>query len=1016
MKVRSHFSPFPHFFPSALSATMLACLTACGGGGSSGLPDGSSANTSNSSSSTGTSTASSEDQMKARLAFVAEASMKDDPVTIAQAATLSQLVDSGANFDASVVKAKFDLVRSEFQAWSATARASALDAQMQVFRITAKQLDGAIANSQKFVTQAMYRTVDVSGQTTVFTPGPVPSNAVWNKLASQNYQSVLDGLYTSCQSSTIVKKACDDAFSVKVSLQFTDRCATSTEGWCTALKNNSLKTDQANLLRDQMQQAMTQLQGLAYACSQGKTECAAQDPDLKTAKKGVALIGTASKGLKWVGAIDERQMKQFQSVAEGLGAVAVNSAKIYRILGTVDPIGIWDKATTVKNWTALIFGDAKKSGGLNLAINDIESLLNAFSSIEGAIHGIVEVFGGTSVSSTDAQLLEGIKQIQDMIRALQANMTARFDSVDYQLATISVNMADSLQTVNRNVLDLSAKAEAAQRAMSMLANGLNRLDTSLSAAISALAEQNLVGLQSIERDAGQNQAEDDLVTAFNWTMSASIDATSTSNSGSSDFLDDLYGQLSTRGISFNLGYLSRMSMVYTGTPITTVLVANPDTIVFGGRRYLDILRLRPAYAKAAAPMVYRQLQQLLNDRILPAQAFVGAVQNSNLINALQASYADRAAELKAAIEAAAPAFLRAKSPVGYDYSLLPLWGADDQATQYVPRFFRLGKLLPCDGTFGPVLSVPTNWGALVDDVSSNAELLGLTYIDACYALPSSNNGWGQMWLEKIKVDRYWAWGGLDITINTSVGGKTVKSRTLAVPDAAGRGYLNSRREGICFFFTKDDIRIAAQAVPAANVVAAAWQDGTKFSGNDWCNDVGVKPSNLSSAFSTSSTLTFQWPAEAGRNEALQRIKNARQSLRQDFNAYVALAIRAKTGDVGAAALRLDGARLALSVALQAGYPQAMIDNLGFRAAFNGKEALPDSLAVADMLAASDASNTTSVDFVTLASTRSIGLAQLVEAERQRVKAGQAKYVNPILENLRIEMELQLAVARAALSK
>ena len=1020
MKAHKPFSQLVNIFLCMMCATLLACLTACGGGGSSGptaTPDTpkTASQPASSPNSPPPEVVGSEDQMKKRLAFVAEASMKDDPVTIAQAATLSQLAESGSSFDAALFKSKFELVRSEFQTWSATARASALDSQMQVFRITARQLDGAIANSQKIVTQAMYQTVSVTSQTTVFTPGPVPANAAWNKLASQSYPEVLDRLYAACDTNATTRAACDNGFSVKASLSFTDRCGTSSDEWCTALKNNSLKPAQANLLRDNMLQAMSKLQGLAYSCAQGKTECAAQDPDLKAAKKSVAYIAAATKALKWSGAINDRQVQQIQSVSQGLGAIAVNSTKIYRVLSTIDPVGLWDKATTVKNWTALLFGDAKKSGGLNLAVTDIESLVNAFSSIDGAIHGIIEVFGGSNVSSTDAQLLAGIKQIQEMIKALQANMTARFDSVDYQLATISVNMGDGLNTVNQNVADLSAKAEAAQRAMSTLASGLNRLDTSLSAAISALAEQNLVSLQSIERDAGQNQAEADLVTTFNWIMAASVDATSTTNSGASDFLDDVYPQLSSRSLSQSLGYLNCMAAAYAGALVSTDIVANPDTIVFGGRRYLDILRLRPDYAKTAAPMVARQLQQLLNDRILPAQAYVGALQNSALIGALQDNYAARAADLKAAIEASAPAFQHLKSPVGFDYSLLPMWGADDQATQYVPRFYRLGKLLPCDATFGPVLSVPANWSSLVDEVSRNAELLGLTTINACYSLPN-NNGWGQVWLEKIKVDRYWAWGGLDLTISTSVSGKTVKSRLLSVPDSTGRGYLSSRREGICFFFTTDDIRVAVQAVPAANVVAAAWEDGTKFVGNDWCADVGVKPSNMSTAFSNTSTLSYQWAAATGCDAVLQSIKTARQSLRKEFYANVAQAIRGKTGDVGAAAQRLDGARLALSMALQAAYPQAIIDNLGVRAAFYGKEALPDSLAVADALANADAANTSPVDFVTQAKTRSSGLALLVVAERQRVKAGQAKYVNPILENLRIEVELQLAIAKAAQNK
>lgn len=967
-------------------------------------------------------TTSAEDQLKNKLVFVAQATIYNaDPATIAQAATLARLVSSGSAFDAAVVKEKFELARKDLETWAATARGSRLDTQVNAFKFTAQRLNEVVADSQRLVLQAMGTTFasyaaggsTVGAQTTVFTPGSVPPSAEWAELNKVNYEAVLDNLYSSCQKNAITRAACDRAFAVNVSMSYAERCAKTAESWCTTLRDSLLKPNQADVLRTRIATLTSNLQGLAYACAQGKTECAAEDQTLKNGAKAVAVVTQLSRGLEFIGAISSNQVDQYKAVAEGMAAIYVHSAKAYGILRAADPLDIWDQATKLENWGALIFGDAKESGGLNLSIQDIQSLVGAFTGIEGAVTGIIKVFGPSlGGGNADAQILAGIKAIQDMIRALQVNMTARFDSVDYQLASLSVQMVDGLGTVNGNILDVGVKQDAALAALASLSSSLVRMDAQMSAAIADLSKQFLVGVQSIERDAGQGEYASDLVSIFNWTYASSIDATGSSAVFGFNYLDDVYDQLSGHSTGYNLNYMNGVAAAYTGAFLASDRVPNPELVVFGTRKYLDILRLRPAYFQAAAPMVARELQTLLTERIIPAQNFTIAMQNSTLIDELFKAYLARLSELDEAIKASAPAFQRSRSPVGLDFSLVGMWGADDQATSYVPKFYRLNKLVPCSGTMGPTLSMISNWQSLTDSVSLNAEALGVSELSVCYSLPLSNNGWGTYWPEKIKIDRYWAWGGLDLSINSYIGTTSLRTKLLAVPDAAGRGYLHQQRVGICFFFTTGDLRVATSAVPASTVVATAWETGTKFVGNDWCAGAGVVPANLSAIFSSSAVTTADWAETASRITVFDQIKTTRDALRRDFYGITAQALRVKSGDVGAAANRLDGAWLALRTALEIAYPQAMVDNLGFRLAFFGNQALPDSGVVADLVGTANPSTVTPVDIQSLAQNRADGLKLLVDAEAARVKTGQAKYLNPALDNLRIEVELWIGAANA----
>ena len=629
--------------------------------------------------------------------------------------------------------------------------------------------------------------------------------------------------------------------------------------------------------------------------------------------------------------------------------------------------------------------------------------------ITSSVKAVLSLFDSQG-AGTDAQVLAVLAELQRSLTALRIEMHARFDIVDTKLDTMYLTMIDGLAAINNKAIDTNTKLDQVRQSIARIDQQVGWLSWNLEAWLSDLSRQDLNQVIGLAGPILEEEFKRELSLIFNYVKNTTVDSLH-AGPASRDYLDQSYDELKF-SLGYNVNYLANYPTGRFDAPaIYGQRLANPSELVYALQMYLSLTTRYPAYAANSAATIRDQAQQMLDQRVKPISAFISSIQGYNgLFDLLAADYRQKAMELQLAVTNHQKSFLLEQSAAGQDMSIFDVFGGIDQTTTFVPLAVRLDRLGPCSGT-GPTLTLPDNWKLVFDNATArNAEALGLGNLSSCYSFDNAGEGgWSNLQLLKIKTDRYWAWGTLNVRVSSSIDGSPVSARLLV--DPVGSPYA---RDSICFYFTTSNINIAPSAVPAASVLGQAWE-GTFQQPIDWCSGF-YAPSNLKVAFETRSVPVLDWTsANPTKKAEVEKAVAARlQDLKQRLLASISNEMQS-SGPVGLAAKRLTASKLVIQRYLELALPDQIENNYPLRSLFYGTEAMPDdsSLASQFLIAAQHAATVTALPDVTVtANAKADQLSTLLAPVLARIRAGQARESISDLAAVQVQLDLLLSAMRS----
>lgn len=943
-----------------------------------------------------------------KLAYLANAQavIVREPATLAQVATLTEILNSQSSIDKTSIVNGFISARTSFSDWYTTSSGSDFTSQVKMFADLNTALRQHVDQAPRHVLNAY---TDILEPTYTLTN----IDASWRSIRSEKTQLALEAFYETCRQTVAHARICDEAmspvFGVSVSDTYDTICAHNENlGGCDLLPNATYLTesDVRNIFREHI----TMIHIDITNALKGDNDTDADQKKKIDRYKGI--VSTIASLSHLIG-LSDTVTNDMKTLGTSTIDIYANVTKLISSFSKIDPIML-TQVTDWSQWKNYLFGDSDKCKDLSNTLDVLTGIGGSINSISEAVTNILKLFSDHA-PTIDEQILDHIKQVEEMIKAMQENMNSRFDVLDSKLDTLYVAMVDGLAAINNREIAIEDAINQVNTSLAHVQSDLITLSINIESYLSDLSRQDLDWIIGLETNISRSEFNREEAFLYNWIINT-INDTLHAGPDSRDYHDNIFSELS-HSMSYNINYLSNYPLEVFGlNAISSSRLANPTDLTYGGQLYASLLNKYPSFVKDASETIKKHIMKIKQQRIVPIRSAIAGIQgNSELFDKLVADYKAKISVLQKTINDNAALFLQDISSIGHDLSQFDIWGTPDQLVDYIPSAIKTSKIQPCTG-YGASLDIPSGWKSLFPARTAfNAEALGLVQNSACYEVgdPTVNGGWSDWEAIPNGSDVWWAWAVLNIKINIYLSGvgqtnTFVIGRNLQIPQT-----YSSWGDKICFYWLRsesdDPIWGAPQLVPARPVVSAAWEGN--WHGNGWCENTGAAVSQLRNAFNTLSTVTWDWGVGQPAKKSVidTAINNRFTELQRQFYNYIAQQLKS-TSDVGDAAKQVTGAKLAILNYLQLGFPELLRNNNLIHSLFFGASPLPDRDSL-QMLYASTASMLklpSRIDFTDNANKAISNLQVIIETEIQRIAGKESNQSIIYLDALETQLDLLYA--------
>lgn len=356
--------------------------------------------------------------------------------------------------------------------------------------------------------------------------------------------------------------------------------------------------------------------------------------------------------------------------AKDLGRIAKAYAKT---IGSMDKF-FEDTIKTAEKLTNLL-------GGGEATFNAISGIVFTGNMV-GAFIEVAKLFNNSP--TPEQKILQGIKELRDLILDIRTEFRQRFDRIDQNLNTIYTTMVDQFQIVNWDLGQVSGNVVEMQRQLYRVQADLNRIERNIYTFLDTGFGRDFVEdvdayLGYYERTGVPIAYIPEYVDAESqfYTWSA-IHASDELQSGDvmRDYDDDnLLNELTNYPLAFNINYLSQLPSERFALPVLHPLrLSNPIDWMSGANAYAQLAEESPAHHALIDP---DRIDDVHGEGISLRAAFAN-IADQNLFDEIIDHYVGRLDAVETAIDNFEQAYFFDLDVNDNPLAEFDLWGGSEQ--------------------------------------------------------------------------------------------------------------------------------------------------------------------------------------------------------------------------------------------------------------------------------------------------------------------------------------------------